>query len=31
VHAVYRLDVNDYRGQRTVQLVIEALQALATL
>ena len=31
VHAVYRLDVNDYRGLRTVQLVIEALQPLATL
>lgn len=31
VHVIYRLDVNDYRGQRNVQLVIEALQALATL
>ena len=25
VHAVYRLDVNEYRGNRTLQLIVEHL------
>jgi len=28
VHAVYRLDVNEYKGRSNVQLIIDHLQAL---
>ena len=30
VHLAYRIDVNDFRGEQTVQLMIESLHTLAT-
>ena len=28
IHTVYRLDVNEYKGRRSVQLIIEYLEPL---